>query len=166
MKYIRRKIRNIKSHINYRWGWLGVLSSPFVGLKLGWHFGDVEHGVPWKLPSNNWFKIDFVSLGWKTKYDDFRNEWNPMFSLVLFKKQLVAWVLPNTDCSSMHYWESWLDYKHRTNKNNSEKERVKELVTKYPQTWGWGEKVVNYHYNVLKPKYKYLIDETKTNDTY
>ena len=173
MKYIKRKVRNIKSYFNYHWDWIRILSSPFVGIKLKWHFGNVHHGVPYKLPSNDWFKFDFVSLGWKTKYDDFRHEWNPMISIVLLKKQLIVWVSSKTDCEAQ-YWETWLNYRYKTNKNNSEEDRVKELIIKYPQIWSRYNKEedkydpINYLYDILKPKYKKMIDENEpeTDDTY
>ncbi|MCL2312970.1 MAG: hypothetical protein FWC41_10885 [Firmicutes bacterium] len=157
-------VKHIKSYIEYNWSWVRVLSSPFVGLKLKWYFGDIQHGVPYFLPRNNWFKFDYVSLGWKTKFGDIRHEWDPMFSLVLLKKQIVVWFLPNTGCSSI-YWESWLNYYFNTNKNLSEEDRVIELIKDYPQIWtsfkGGNMETVNYLYEFLKPKYRYLTNENE-----
>jgi hypothetical protein len=52
IKLIKRFINNISHHFYY----LGVLNSPFVGLKLKWHFGDIEHGIPYFLP-RKWVKM-------------------------------------------------------------------------------------------------------------
>ena len=158
--------KRIKTYFNYNWSWLGVIfSSPFIGLKLKWYFGDISRGIPYFLPTRKWFGFNFVSLGWKTKYGDFRHEWDPMFSLVLFKKQLCIWVVPKNNVTSTIYWESWLDYKYNTDKTKSEKERVIELVTKYSQTWMTHSKeqniIVNYYYKVLKPNYFNIIQQNE-----
>jgi len=160
-------VKRIKSYFSYHWSWIGVLvSSPFVGLRLKWYFGNVSMGVPYFLPKNNWFKFNYVSLGWKTKYDSFRHEWDPRFSLVILKKQIVIFVLPKTDCSSSTmYWEAWLDYKYKTDKNGSIIDRVKELTEKHSQTWIThknDERIsINYYYKILKPKYHPYIIDTK-----
>ena len=51
IKLIKRFI-NISHHFYY----LGVLNSPFVGLKLKWYFGDIKCGVPYFLP-RKWVKM-------------------------------------------------------------------------------------------------------------
>ena len=43
--------------IMYNLSFLGVLNSPFKGLKLRWYFGDIEHGTPYFLP-RKWVKCN------------------------------------------------------------------------------------------------------------
>lgn len=54
IRYIKAKISNFK----YNWGYLGVLNSPFVGLKLKWYFGEIEYGTPYFFP-RKWVKCNF-----------------------------------------------------------------------------------------------------------
>ena len=137
-KWLKQQIANFK----YQWSFLGVLNSPFRGLKLKWYFGKIQHGTPYFLP-RKWVKCDledalkawdklgersqqayertkgkttwleyyikhhtkpvpikyfyfhFVTLGWKTKWSEYRFEWSPMFSIVLFGKQICVWIMPN-----------------------------------------------------------------------
>ena len=106
--------------IIYNLSFLGVLNSPFRGLKLKWYFGDIEHGTPYFLPRKwvknkpvpiKYFGFNFTTLGWKTKWEDYRFEWSPSISLVIFGKQLFIEILPNikTDDSTIAidcYWEA------------------------------------------------------------
>jgi len=74
--------------------------------------------------------FDFVPLGWKTKYDSYRHEWNPMISFVFFKWQIaVTFVAPHAD----HYWESWLYYTRETKGTTAE--RIAQCRKEAPQTW-------------------------------
>jgi hypothetical protein len=104
------------------------------------------------------FNIQFVTLGWKTKWDDIRFEWNPMLSIVLFGKQLVIYF--------DSYWEAWLTYRYRTNKKLSTKERLFELFKQYSCTWTSHEQgkepvKTDYYYQILKPKYLVYYEEYK-----
>ena len=202
--------------IIYNLSFLGVLNSPFKGLKFKWHFGNIEHGTPYFLPRkwvkcnkkdalkswNNlrpeirgayekhsggikqwikyytknftkpvqikYFGFNFTTLGWKTKFKDYRFEWSPSISIVLFGKQLFIEIVPNikTDDSTIAidcYWEAWLNYKYKTDKSKSVKERVAELQKIYSCTWGNKEKgYTNYYPIILKNKYHYLISENKS----
>ena len=206
-----KKIKALLNSIKYKLSFLGVLNSPFKGLKLKWYFGNIEHGTPYFLPRkwvkcnkedalNSWnnlkkenrtiyekyngnieqwteyyiksfkkpvqikyFGIHFTTLGWKTKWNEYRFEWNPSISLVIFGKQLFIELIPNIkiddylvaiDC----YWEAWLNYKYRTDKNKSTEERVEELQKIYSCTWGNSKKgYINYYPVILKNKYHYLI---------
>ena len=40
------------------------------------------------------FGVNFTTLGWKTKFDDYRFEWSPSISIVIFGKQLFISILP------------------------------------------------------------------------
>ena len=76
--------------------------------------------------------FDFVSLGWKTKYDDYRHEWNPMWSFVFFKWQIALMFIPEND---VHYWEMYLCYSKETNKKDSVKDRLKRAKELEPCVW-------------------------------
>ncbi len=76
--------------------------------------------------------FDFVRLGWKTKFDSFRWEFNPIWSFVCFGYQIALIFAPEND---MHYWESYIAYEHDTDKTKSAGERVKEAMKKHPNVW-------------------------------
>ena len=113
-----------------------------------------SYPVPKKIGFN------FVSLGWKTKYDSYRHEWNPMWSFVFFKWQIALIFTPEHD---MHYWECWLYYTRETNKTKSTKERIKEAKEEYCCVWSSTKDGVdiktNYWDLILKDKY---YDYSKT----
>ena len=197
------------SNFKYNYSFLKVLNSPFVGLKLKWYIGKIEHGTPYFLP-RKWVKCDmedaleawnklsddtknhtllsrernkdrwlnnyvksytkavqtkyfgwnFTSLGWKTKYDDYRFEWNPSLSIVVFGKQLFIQVLPKLDdiMKIDCYWETYLTYENTTDKTKSKAERLKELKEKHSCTYTSyrsGEEPVttDYYQFILKKKY-------------
>ena len=59
----------------------------------------------------------YSSLGWKTKWDEYRHEWDPYFQIVLFRKWHFIWLFnwidkkdETTRTSSMATWEAILDY--------------------------------------------------------
>jgi hypothetical protein len=97
--------------------------------------------------------FDFVSLGWKTKYEDYRFEWSPRISFVFFKWQIaVTFVAPHLD----HYWESWLYYTRETKGTTAE--RIAQCRKSAPQTWtsyhGDGTKeTIDYYNLILKDKW-------------
>jgi hypothetical protein len=76
--------------------------------------------------------FDFVSLGWKTKWetDDYRHEWNPMWSFVFFKWQIALLFVPK-HCT--HYWECWLYYDKET--KGTPKERIEQSRKESPCIW-------------------------------
>jgi hypothetical protein len=170
------KIYNkILTRIRYDWSYLKILNSPFKPLKLIFYFGDISIGHPYFLP-RKWVKnkekpgylkavyirkFGFVknTLGWKTKFDEFRFEFNPGFSFIILGKQLYIGIRPNIhkDCMDDVYWEAWLNYENRTNKNLSKKERVKELIKNHSCTWTRYSKnektTTDYYPYILKKKY-------------
>jgi hypothetical protein len=104
-------------------------------------------------------KVGFSScgLGWKTKWNeyDFRHEWNPVISFVFFGYQIAMTVYhPHHS----HYWESWLCYEYRSDKNKSKRKRVNFCRRKCPQKWSTGSgenKVVTDYWDlILKPEYR------------
>ena len=203
-----KKLKQWISNIKYNWSYLGVLNSPFVGLRLKWYFGKIQHGTPYFLP-RKWVKCDMndaliawnkiredmkcahdkakwlnkyiesytkpvpikyfgwdsCTLGWKTKWDDYRFEWAPCYSLVIFGKQLFVCIIPKMkskddfgirqDC----YWEAWLTYAYRTDKTKSKAERLQETIKQYSCTWGnEKEGYTDYYPFILKNKYHKLIN--------
>lgn len=120
-----------------------------------------------------YFGWHFTSLGWKTKWDDYRFEWSPSLSIVIFGKQLFISILPNIEKYKMFnqdvmkidcYWESWLHWEYNTDKNKSKEERFKELVYKQSNTWG-SEKDgwTDYYYHILNKKYLKLYEQILEN---
>jgi hypothetical protein len=99
--------------------------------------------------------FDFVSLGWKTKWDSYRHEWNPMISFVFFKWQIALMMIPDHD---MHYWESWLYYTRETDKSITTAERIAQCRKEAPQTWtrhsGDEKETTDYYDLILKDKWK------------
>lgn len=105
------------------------------------------------------FGFHFTTLGWKTKWEDYRFEWSPSISIVLFGKQLFITILPNIDMDEHMvaldcYWEAWLTYTHMTDKSKSRRERLEELYKIYSCSWGNPEKgYTDYYPIILKKKY-------------
>ena len=99
--------------------------------------------------------FSYCSLGWKTKYDDFRHEWNPILSFVFFGYQIA---LTFYSPYHSHYWEPWLYYEYRTDKTKSKRERIEQCIKEAPETWssGSGESKVTTDYYPLILKSKYL----------
>lgn len=101
--------------------------------------------------------FDFVSLGYKTKWDDtdYRFEWSPVWSFVFFRWQIaVTFIAPHPD----HYWACWLTYENNTDKNLPVEERIKIAKEINPEIWtssrGEGKKeTICYWDKVLKEKY-------------
>ena len=98
--------------------------------------------------------FDFVSLGWKTKWDDYRHEWNPMWSFVFFKWQIALMFIPEND---MHYLECWLYYSKETDKSKSREERIKQAREIYSCQWSTHinevEEKICYWDVILRKKY-------------
>jgi len=95
--------------------------------------------------------FSYCSLGWKTKYDDFRHEWNPVLSFVFFGYQIA---LTFYSPYGSHYWEPWLYYEYRTDKTKSKRKRIRQCRKKAPETWtSSDEGTVDYYERILKPKY-------------
>lgn len=105
------------------------------------------------------FGFDFVELGWKTKFGDFRFEHSPIWSIVAFGYQFtITFVAPHLD----HYWECFLFYHYRTDKSKSRKERIKQCKKEYPCTWrrsyNGKEEIIDYYELILKNKYKEITN--------
>ena len=172
IKSIKQWISNVK----YNWSYLGVLNSPFVGLRLKWYFGKIQHGTPYFLPRKwvelkekpgykttiqiKYFGWNSTTLGWKTKWYNYRFEWAPCYSLVIFGKQLFVCVLPRMESKDDFcirqdcYWEAWLTYNYRTDKTKSKTERLQETIKQYSCTWGnKKEGYTDYYPLILKKKY-------------
>jgi hypothetical protein len=99
--------------------------------------------------------FSYCSLGWKTKYDDFRHEWNPVLSFVFFGYQIA---LTFYSPYGSHYWEPWLYYEYRTDKTKSKHERIEQCIKEAPETWTSSRHdeepvTTDYYTKILKSKY-------------
>lgn len=160
---LKYKIRSLKNKFLF----LSVIGSPFKMFKIDFYFGDINIGVPYFKPRRlyrvnginkyidiKYFGIDFCGLGWKTKWDEYRFEWNPMLSIVFLGKQIVLTFKPDND---IHYWESFLYYIKETDKNKTKIERVIQCIEECPNTWISNNIKTNYYNLILKKKYlKYI----------
>jgi hypothetical protein len=149
---------------------LRAFFSPFIRPTLRFYCGKIKHGTPYFFP-RRWVKdkekkgyrkavpkrigFDFVSLGWKTKWEDtdYRYEWGPLWSFVFFKWQIcVLFSVPEQS----HYWESWLYYTRNTDKTKSTEERVKQCIEGFSQIWtshsNGEKKQIDYYDYILKSK--------------
>lgn len=109
-----------------------------------------------KCVAKKWFGIDYLKLGWKTKWSDtdYRFEYAPMLSIIFLKIQFCIFVVvDNPD----NYWESWLYYENNTDKSKSKKERLQQCIIDFPQIWKVWEnnekKEINYYDLIIKKKY-------------
>ena len=154
-----------------RFEWLKVYFSPFKVIKPKLYFGKVTYGTPYFLPrtynkeTEKWERkkigFDFVSLGWKTKWEDtdVRYEWSPLWSFVFFGWQIAIIFVP---IESNHYWECWLIYYLHTEKKLPVKERLKKAKEIFPCKWrrydGINEKkTICYWDYILKNRYNESI---------
>ena len=94
--------------------------------------------------------FSYCSLGWKTKYDNFRYEWNPVLSFVFFGYQIALTVYSPY---RSHYWEAWLYYEYATDKTKSKRERIEQCRKEHSQTWTVTGGTIDYYEFILKPKY-------------
>lgn len=128
--------------LNYfinQFNWLKVYLSPFKPPIPKLYIGKVAIGVPYFYP-RVWDKngkakpkkigFDFIGLGWKTKWGDYRFEWSPVWSFVFFGYQIaITFVAPEMH----HYWECWLYYSRET--KGTTKERLEQARTEFPCVW-------------------------------
>jgi hypothetical protein len=151
------KLKYFLSNFN----WMRVYNSPFKLIIPKLYIGEIAIGTPYFFPrvwdKNGKSKLkkigfDFVSLGWKTKWDSYRHEWNPIWSFVFFKWQIALIFSPKHD---MNYWECWLYYDRET--IGTTKERLEQAKKGSPCIWTSTKDGVeidtNYWDLVLKKKY-------------
>ena len=112
------------------------------------NFKNSQKSIPKKIG------FDFVGLRWKTKFNSFRHEYNPVWSFVAFGYQIALIFIPENDC---HYWESYLFYHYATDKNKMVRERLNDARKEFPNTWTShsveGKITTNYWDVVIKDKY-------------
>ena len=98
--------------------------------------------------------FSYCSLGWKTKYDSYRHEWNPVLSFVFFGYQIALTFYSTYDC---HYWEPWLYYEYETDRTKSKRERIDQCIKEAPETWNVTKngvtETIDYYTLILKKKY-------------
>ena len=114
-------------------------------------------GMLHAVPNNIGF--DFIPLGWKTKWDEVRFEYNPIWSFVIFGLQICIIFEPdNPD----QYWESFLNYELNTDHNKNPIIRLFYCKQHYPQIWSvWKpnseKQLVDYYPLIVKHKYKIYV---------
>lgn len=98
--------------------------------------------------------FDFVDVRWKTKWrrNDYRHEYDPVFSLVFLGYQFaIMFTAPH----SPHYWECFLYYHYET--KGTWKERIAQCRKESPQKWtthsNGVDKSVDYYDEVVKKRY-------------
>ena len=148
---------------------LKAFCSPFKAPKLKFYMGPIAIGTPYFFP-RKWVPnpekpgyemavpkkigFDFVGLGWKTKFNEYRFEWSPLISLVIFKWQIAVIIKAEHEDQ---YWESWLYYELDTDKSLSKAERIKICMEENPQLWTRysinGEETTDYYQLILRKKY-------------
>ena len=135
--------------------WIKVYFSPFKFFWPKLYIGKVAIGTPIFLPKKK-IGFDFVKLGWKTKWGQYRHQWNPIWSFVFFKWQIALIFEPKYD---MHYWECWLYYTKTASLVQDIKQRLKIAKEKYPCIWikgvGVDDEKICYWDHILKKKYLY-----------
>jgi hypothetical protein len=153
-----------------RFEWMKSYNSPFKPPVPKLYIGKISLGTPYFFP-RRWITnkekpgykkaiakkigFDFIPLGWKTKWGEYRFEWSPIWSFVFFKWQIaVTFVAPEMD----HYWECWLNYTYETDKSKPTKERLGQARKEYKCEWtthttGQKKKAVCYWGLILKNKW-------------
>ena len=104
------------------------------------------------------FGFDIVGMGWKTKFDYYRHEWNPGISFVAFNRQInLTFGLKGDYSHNMCYWEAFLYYDQETDKTKTKEQRLLDTMEQYSATWisrkDGVETKTNYYNHILKDKY-------------
>ena len=105
------------------------------------------------------FGFDYCTLGWKTKWDEYRFEWEPRLSFVAFKKQIVIGFQSPMDFKDV-YWEAWLYYNNCT--EGTKDQRFTKLINNHCCKWisykNGTEETIDYYTKILNKKYlkKYM----------
>lgn len=159
LQKIKRFFKRKQQWWHYNYQYLMVINSPFKPLGIKFYFGEIAVGTPYFYPRKlvktkdahvfkylKYFGVNYTPLGYKIKWTDtdYRFEWSPQLSIVLFKKQIVFTIVPKiTNMFYLSaYWEAWLIYKNHTDKKKTKKERIDEV-----------RQICNVPNDILKEKY-------------
>lgn len=129
-----------------------------------WHLSWIKPTI--QLPIWLSFHIFNYDVMWKTKYDDFRYEFPPQFTIVFFGLSFSWWLTsPKSDkddygCDDF-YWETILDYLYAYNKDFVKTIKSKGYMTRYSKDdvsyfWTVRPEYVNQKY---KKQYLQTITE-------
>lgn len=175
MESIKKIIKDIKDNLIYKFDYLNIFNSPFKRPKLSFYFGEIAIGTPYFLPRKmiknpekegylkfvpRKFGFNLIYFGWKTKWDEYRFEWEPGISFVAFNKQIVLKITAPIDFRDV-YWEAWLYYKYKT--KGTQLDRIQQTIKEHSATWVRYSKnedniSTNYYLQILKEKYlKFVI---------
>ena len=157
---IKNKFRVFKIRVKYKWGWLGIIASPFKFPKPIFYAGKKSIGRPYFITKK---KIDFQVMGlwWKPKYDQYRHEYSPRIIFTFFDWQIAVF-FGNNSTTDMCRWEAWLYYK-QTPELMNDMDRLDIVFNQYSATWKSNKESTNYYHYILKNRFKFLLTgEAKT----
>ena len=107
----------------------------------------------YQLPKWCTFYIFNLDLIWKTKWDDYRFEFSPQFTIVFFNWHLSWFLAPPKDCRVDSYWESILWY--------IDKKDIKETFANVSHWTNMNTKEVSYGLTpeMVTDEYKGVVRE-------
>lgn len=159
------------NNLEFKYFFLLVMNSPFKPLKLHWYYGDIiaapHRWVNSKngrvLTASKYLGWHFYTLCWKTKWDEYRFEYSPRLSIILFNKQIIITFTPGLSVVALDcYWEAYLYYRYRTDSKLSKEERLLKVMEIYSCKWKTlsnGEETLNDYYNdILREKYLKFVN--------
>lgn len=164
-----------------------ILNSPFVRPKFMVYIGRIKHGHPYFLPRRwvmtskgfrspkpiNWLGFDYNGLGWKTKFESYRFEYVPSFSIVFLGIQFyIAYKYnptnSNEPIAGESYWEGVINYLYNTEESKNIEGRTDELFNNYSCSWrsfkNGGYVTIDYYPLILKKKYRKIYEDKLIND--
>ncbi len=158
-----------------------VSTTPFKTPQRKWFFGKKRYGTPYFYPrkwseehkkyfDKKWFGIDVMQLGWKTKWNSYRHEWNPCVIVTLpFNFQLVCiWTLEPKekdmfgDMLDMSMWEGYLTWTYDTDHLLCKQDRMRDLIKKWSCVWEGNNGVTDYSKDVMEEEYYNIYLEAKS----
>jgi hypothetical protein len=128
-----------------KFDFIKVYLSPFKPPIPKFYIGRMAIGTPYFYP-RRWVRtkgeqkykavpkkigFDFIGLGWKVKWDEYRFEWAPIWSFVFFGLQVAVMFRA---IEENHFWECWLYYQD-TDKSMTIAKRIKSAMERYPCIW-------------------------------
>lgn len=145
-----KKIKNLILRVKYKWGWLGIIDSPFKFPKPILYTGKKAIGRPYFITKKKVY-LQVMGLMWKTKFDSYRHEYSPRIIFTFFNWQLAV-LFGNNNIEDMCRWEAFLYYRD-TPDTLTEPERLEITIEQYSATWKDKSGTINYYTKILKNKF-------------